>query len=95
MNLKMEICILNRYFVKSVHDPPSFCSLISWTFSSEMWKSELGVRMYERVREGDEKLLIRDRVTKQRGGQTNYFSPLLRIYDMKWERITSKLLCIQ
>lgn len=95
MKLKMEICVRSHDFLKSVRHPHSFCSLISWSFSYEMWKSELGVRICERVREGDQKLLIRDRVTERRRGQTNYFSPLLRIYDMKWETITSKLLCIQ
>lgn len=53
MNLKMEIYAPNQDFKKSVHHSRSFRSFLPWTLSYETWKSELGVRIRERVREGD------------------------------------------
>lgn len=61
----------------------------------EIQESELVVRAFKSMREGDQKLLVRGRNTEQRRGQTNYFSPLLRMHDMKRGTINSNLLHIQ
>ena len=60
----------------------------------EIQECELVVRTFKSVREGDQKLLIRGRNAEQRRGQTNYFSPLLRMRDMKRGTINSNLLHI-
>lgn len=83
--LKTKMFTESRF--QEVCTPPhTFCPLTFWTFLYEIWASELGIRILESRRESYQKLLIRDRVTEQRRGQTNYFPPLLRIYQIKRER---------